>query len=149
MSTGGEPGHEHPVRTRGDTHYRYFFYDKHHASSGRWAAQWARDLSEDEEFSIFDRADTLDLLDSQGNLYGLRGMPQELLALGTLDEYIAKFPRAHADQPWHGFPVAPLRPVPPTRPPYRPVPVDALKAMQAQGLISEGELNRLKTRRHL
>ena len=151
MSTGGEPDHEHPVRTRNDTNYRYFFYDKHHGRGGSEAAQWLRDLSEDEEFSIFDQADTLNLLDSNGNLYGLRldvGTPQALLILGTFDEYIAKFPRAHADQPWHGYPVAPLRRTPPSRPPYRPVPIDVLSAMQARGLISEAQRKRLKRRRH-
>ena len=99
MSTGGEPGHEHPIRTRANTNYRYFFSDKHHGRGGPEAGRWAMDLSEDEEFSIFDQADTLDLLDSQGNLYGLRGMPQELLALGTLDQIVAKFPRSHPGQP--------------------------------------------------
>lgn len=151
MSTGGEPGHEHPIRTRNDTNYRYFFSDKHHGRGGPEAAQWARDLSEDEEFSIFDQADTLDLLDSVGNLYGVRPnarTPNTAIILGTLDQEIAKFPWTRPGQPWHGFPLAPIRPTHPPHPPYRWVPGDVLKTMQARGLISERQFKRLKKRRH-
>ena len=68
MSVGGEPGHLHPVATQRNG-FRYFFYDKHHGRGGPAVARWSPDLSEDEEFAIFDQADLLDLSDANGNLY--------------------------------------------------------------------------------
>jgi hypothetical protein len=65
MSVGGESGHLHPHATQRSNH-RYFFYDKHHGRGGPEAARWSPDLTDDEEFAIFDQADLLDLSDEQG-----------------------------------------------------------------------------------
>lgn len=147
MSTGGEPDHLHPVRTRDGAGHQYFFYDKHHGRGGPEAAQWATDLSEAEEFSIFDRSDALDLSDHHGNLFGLRlagGVPQQVLKLGTLGEFVAKFPLAHPGQPWHGFPFSPVRPIGPLHPPDRTVPGDVLRTMEAKRLLSKAQRRRLQ-----
>jgi hypothetical protein len=144
MSTGGEPGHLHPERTR--THdYQYFFYDEHHGRGGPEVAQWAEDLSEAEEFGIFDRSDELDLSDDAGNLYGLRiGPDLEILELGTLKQQVAKFPHAHPDQPWHGFPLGPLKPARQPQPPTREIPRDALRKMEERGLLDAAQRKRLE-----
>ena len=57
--------------------YRYFLYDKHHGRGGPEASQWADDITEEEEFQVFDEGDWLELSDQNGNLYGLRlrGVP--------------------------------------------------------------------------
>lgn len=70
MSVGGEPGHLHPIATQRSS-FRYFFYDKHHGRGRPEAAQWSPNLSDDEEFAIFDQADLLDLSDEHENLYGI------------------------------------------------------------------------------
>jgi hypothetical protein len=38
MSVGAEPGHLHPEVSQ-RSHYRYFFYDKHHGRGGPETAQ--------------------------------------------------------------------------------------------------------------
>ncbi len=94
MSTGAEPGHLHPRPTERNG-YRYFFYDKHHGRGGPEAAAWAHDVTEDDEFGVFNQADLLDLSDEHGNFYGiwLQTEPQrEIRFLGTLRQQIAKFP---------------------------------------------------------
>ena len=137
MSVGREPGHLHPLPTR-TSGYRYFFYDKHHGRGGPEAAQWAPDLSDDEEFGIFDQADTLDLSDERGNLYGILNGPepdQVHRYLGTCRQQIAKFPVAHPRADWHGYPLGPLEnPVPP-HPPKRALPRDALQKMTDHRLL--------------
>jgi hypothetical protein len=152
MSVGGEPGHLHPVPTRRNA-YRYFFYDKHHGRGGPEAAQWALDLGEDEEFGIFDQADDLELSDEHGNLYGIRLdlQPQRrILALGTLRQQVAKFPRAHVGQEWHGFPLGPLdRNLDPPHPPERALPKDALQKMVDAQLLTREERKRLLKGKHV
>ncbi len=119
MSVGGEGGHVHPNTTQ-RSRYRYFFYDKHHGWAGPEVARWALDLSEEDEFLIFDRADELNLSDAKGNLYGVRLDPQrQVIALGTLRQQVAKF--TDSGPHWHGFPLGPLErsaasPLPPERP---------------------------------
>jgi hypothetical protein len=146
MSVGGEPGHVHPVPTQRNA-YRYFFYDKHHGRGGPEAAQWALDLSENEEFGIFDQADLLDLSDDRGNLYGIRlGLEPErqVLALETLRQQIAKFPRARVGQEWHGFPFGPIDGnLAPPHPPNRPLPKDALQKMVDARLLTGADRRRL------
>jgi hypothetical protein len=143
MATGGEPGHLHSVRTTRNR-YAYFFDDKHHGRGGPRAAQWAEDVSEEEEFAIFDRSDDLDLSDTDGNLYGLRIGPNgEILVLGTWKQQVAEFPRAHPGHPWHGYPLGPLKDTRPPHPPVRPLPRDALQKMVDRGLLSGGQRKRL------
>jgi hypothetical protein len=152
MSVGGEPGHVHPVPTRRNNH-RYFFYDKHHGRGGPEAAQWTPDLSEDEEFGIFDQADDLDLSDGHGNLYGIRLGPEperRVLALGTLRQQIAKFPEALGRPHWHGFPLGPLeKNLDPPHPPERALPKDALQKMVDARLLTREERKRLLKGKHV
>ena len=56
-------------------------------------SQWIEDLSEAEEFSIFDLADQHDLSDPRGNLYGIRRGTDShtVIDLGTEGEQVAKF----------------------------------------------------------
>ena len=75
MSVGGEPGHLHP-RATARSNYRYFFYDKHHGRGGPEAAMWSPELSDDDEFAIFDQADLLEFSDEHGNLYGISVGPE-------------------------------------------------------------------------
>ncbi len=95
---------EHPQRTRRHQ-YRYLFTAKHHGGD-KSAAQWHPDLSRDDEFAVFDGADEMELSDGGGNLYGALSDGEESLRhLGIFQEQIAKFPRAAAGSPWHGYPV--------------------------------------------
>jgi hypothetical protein len=108
MATGETSGPIHPVATQ-RSRYRYFFYEKHHGADQR-AAQWLPDLSHDEEFAIFDMADLNDLSDERGWLYGIRrGAGSEVLDLGTWGQQVAEFPFARPDEPWHGYPLWPLK----------------------------------------
>jgi hypothetical protein len=84
--------HEHPQRTR-RSHYRYLFTTKHHRGK-RGPAQWLPDLSEDDEFAVFDWADEWEVADKVGNLFGaLEDSEEGLRFLGIWQEQIAKFPR--------------------------------------------------------
>ena len=125
MSVGGEPGHLHPQPTQRSA-YRYFFYDKHHGRGGPDAAQWLPDLTDAEEFGVFDQADLLEFSDAQGNLYGISIGPapdSPVRIIGTRRQQIAKFPVAHHGAAWHGYPLAPLeKRVGDSRPPDRRYP---------------------------
>jgi hypothetical protein len=146
MSDGGEPGNLHrEVSER--SRYQYFFYDKHHGRGGPKAARWSPGLSDEEEFEIFDQADLLEISDANGNLYGIGVGPEpnrEVRLLGTLRQQIAKFPRAHAGAPWHGYPLGPLEQrsgIP--RPTERALPKDALRKMVEVNLIDNSQRKRL------
>jgi len=151
MSVGGEPGHLHPLPTQ-RSRYRYIFYDKHHGRGGPGAAQWANDLSDDDEFAIFDQADTFDLSDDGGNLYGISVGPEPdrgVRYIGTFRQQIARFPVAHPEAPWHGYPLGPLEnPVPP-HPPERALPRDALRKMMERGLLDNSQRKRLLKGRNI
>jgi hypothetical protein len=146
MSVGGEPGHLHPTATQ-RSRYRYFFYDKHHGRGGPEAARWSPDLTDEQEFGIFDQADLLDLSDEQGNLYGINIGPEperEVRNLGTLRQQVAKFPISHAGSPWHGFPLGPLEgDYDPPHPPRRALPREALTKMVENGLLNGAQRRRL------
>lgn len=97
--------HEHPQPTR-RSGYRYLFTTKHHGGGDRNAARWSPDLSEDEEFSVFDAADEHDISDELGWLYGvLREGEDGLRDLGTWNQQVAEFPLADEGHPWHGYPL--------------------------------------------
>jgi hypothetical protein len=96
--------HEHPQPTRRHQ-YRYLFTAKHHGDT-EGAARWSPDLSEEEEFAVFDGADDMELADDEGNLYGaLRDGEDSLRDLGIWQEQIAEFPYAAEEMAWHGYPV--------------------------------------------
>jgi hypothetical protein len=96
--------HEHPVPTT-RSQYRYLFTTKHHGADPR-AAQWSTDLTEEEEFSVFDRADEHELSDERQWLYGVLGDAEGgLRDLGTWYQQVAAFPVANEGRPWHGYPV--------------------------------------------
>jgi len=100
--------HEHPQRS-GRHQYRYLFTTKHHGGDAK-AAQWLPDLPESDEFAVFDGADRWELVDEDGNLYGVLPDGEESLrVLGTRLEQIAKFPFAADETPWHGYPCWALR----------------------------------------
>jgi hypothetical protein len=108
MSSGEDSGPIHPVPTR-RSRYRYLFYNRHHGYDQR-AAQWLPDLSHDEEFAIFDTADFHELSDERGWLYGIRvGAGGVLLDVGTWGQQVAEFPHARPNEPWHGYPLWPLK----------------------------------------
>jgi hypothetical protein len=107
MADGGMIGPEHPNRTR-RRNLRYFFYIKHHRSESSSDAQWS--LSHNDEFSIFDEADFLDLSDAKGDLYGLLKRPNgSFETIGTRGEQLAEFPVTPLDRAWHGYPFWPLK----------------------------------------
>src|SRR3974390_1372479 len=91
MSVGQEAGPLHPEVTR-RSGYPYLFYVKQHGHGGPDDAQWSEDLTQEEEFAIFDLSDEHELSDEQGNLFGLRiDQDGELLFLGTWGQQVAKF----------------------------------------------------------
>jgi hypothetical protein len=99
--------HEHPQRTRRHQ-YRYLFTAKHHGQTAG-AAQWSPELSEEDEFAVFDGADERELEDEEGNLYGAVAEGDgSLRCLGVWQEQIAEFPIAAEEMPWHGYPLWPI-----------------------------------------
>jgi hypothetical protein len=144
MATGESAGLVHPVQTA-NHQYQYLFHPKHHGRGGPREAQWSKELRRDQEFAVFDLADIHDLLDGKGHLYGLRLAPnREILELGTLGQQVAMFPRARPDEPWHGYPLSPLRRVSPPHPEERDVPTEVLRRMVERGLLNEIERRRLE-----
>ena len=97
-------------------------------------------MSHDEEFSIFDDADFLNLCDEDGKLYGL--LPHDdgsLRLIGTWFQQIAEFPVASAGSPWHGYPVWPVSGAAPANRAgqnMRPARL-VLQKMEAAGLITK------------
>jgi len=151
MSTGAQPGHLHPRPTERNG-YRYFFYDKHHGRGGPEAAQSTPELSEEEEFGIFNQADGLALSDEHGNLYGiwLQTEPErEVRTLGTLRQQVAKFPAARGRPHWHGFPLGPLMKRTGLHPPERPIPPVAIQKMFDAQLLTRQERKRLLKGKHI
>lgn len=135
----------HPVLTR-KKRYRYIFCGKHHGGGSPTDAQWSKDVTQDEEFSIFDEADFYDICEGEGWLYGvLRNAERELGDLGTWSQQIAEFPRANEGVPWHGYPIWPLNDdAPPNRSgeQMRP-PKEVFQKMEQAGLINKRQRKRL------
>ena len=97
----------HPERTR-RRNLQYQFTPKHHGGD-RDAARWRPDLTDDEEFSVFDLGDYNDISDTSDYLFGiLPGSDGDLRIIGYWNEQIGEFPFARANQPWHGYPCWPL-----------------------------------------
>ena len=144
MASGDDPCPEHPERTR-RRDLRYCFYVVHHGRGVADDTQWAGDLSEAEEFTIFDESDWHDLSDPKGNLYGLRRSPDgTILDLGTQGEQVAKFWNPDNNQPTHGFPLWPLTDSGSDNRKKQPAPKDALKKMLEAGLLLTAQYNRLR-----
>src|SRR5437764_680014 len=86
MPNGQLPGPLHLQETR-RSHYRYFFYDKHHKAGYSEDAQWLPTMTHDEVFAVFDLADYHNLSNEKGDLYGLHLDPERrVLTLGTREE---------------------------------------------------------------
>jgi hypothetical protein len=134
------PGPLYPKPTRRSKH-RYFFYDKHHKLGDSEEAQWLPDLSQDEEFAIFDSADWHEVSNDKGDLFGLRKKNGDVLDLGTRKEQVAKFPVTSPGQPWHGYPVGPLQKGRAGANP--PVPLQVLAKMVDKGLLTAKQRRRL------
>jgi hypothetical protein len=144
----GAAGREHPVRTR-ISHYRYFFYVKHHGGGGPGDAQWSEEMTPAEEFAVFDDADAFDLCDDSGRaLYGLRrSQLGEVLELGTFGQLVAEFPRAGKDELWHGYPLWPLLRVGSSHKTRAPAKEIYLK-MERANLINARDRKRLERGKH-
>jgi hypothetical protein len=103
-------------------------------------------VSEDEEFAVFDGADESELADEDGNLYGiLREGGEGLRYLGTWQQQIAEFPFAREGNPWHGYPLWPLKGLGPENrrgEKFRPEKEVFTRMVQA-GLITTRERRRL------
>lgn len=101
--------HEHTRPTK--KRKRYLFTIKHHALRDESEhAQWSRDLSEDEEFAVFELADDNDLADGDGDLYGvLLSGKRTLRSIGRLGEQLGFFwEPSPGSFEWHGHPLYPL-----------------------------------------
>jgi hypothetical protein len=151
MATGETSGPIHPIPTRRNG-YRYLFYDKHHGRGGLDVARWLPSLGQDEEFAIFDLADFHELADDRGWLYGIRrGAEGAILDLGTWGQQVAEFPRARRDEPWHGYPLWPLKEHgPPNRrgEKHRPS-KEVFSRMEAAALLTARDRKRLYKGDHL
>jgi hypothetical protein len=136
--------HEHPHPTQ-NSRFRYLFTAKHHGGGAPDAARWSPQLSEAEEFSVFDLADQHTLSDSRQWLYGILRGGDGLCDLGTSDQQVAEFPFANTGQPWHGYPLWPVSELGPrTRrgEKYRPERA-VFDKMVAAGLITTRQRKRL------
>jgi hypothetical protein len=148
MASGEDPCPLHPEPTRRRS-YRYCFSVAHHGRGASDDSQWAEDLTQAEEFAIFDESDEHDLSDSKGHFYGLRRTADgTILDLGTEGEQIAKFWNPEKNRPTHGFPLWPLPESGPDNRMSQSVPKIALKKMLQARLLIEAQYNRLKKGKH-
>ena len=106
--TGNRMMHDHEHARATLNGKRYLFTAKHHGGGSRGDARWLPDLSEDDEFAVFETADRLEVQDVTGNLYGVQPIEDGLRYLGTFGQQVAYFPLASAGSPWHGYPLWPL-----------------------------------------
>jgi hypothetical protein len=141
---------EHPQRSR-NNQLRYQFTPKHHGGPrSKGQAQWVLSLSFAEEFAVFDEADAFEILDGKGNMYGvLRSVHGELRDLGTWEEQMAKFPSTKSG-PWHGYPCWAINKSGPSNRRKQKMfpPKQVFTLLQAAGLISEEQRDRLKRGDH-
>ena len=92
---------EHPEVTR-RSKYRYCFTSKHHGGGSLEDARWT--ILPNEEFSIFDTADFLEVCELDECYYGVFPVDGELRDIGTWEQQMAEFPKASKGAPWHGYP---------------------------------------------
>ena len=87
----------------------YLFYEKHHGRGGPDAAQWLPEMTQEEEFAVFDAADFAEIHDGpeQPWFYGVRprNARGKLQDLGTWGQQVAEFPFSRPGNPWHGYPL--------------------------------------------
>ena len=150
MASGEDPCPAYVVEGRhvltNRSQLRYCFYRAHHGRGTRDDSQWIEDLSEAEEFSVFDLADRHDIVDPKGHLYGVRVGPDPLtiLDLGTEGEQIAKFWKTPEGQPWHGFPLWPLGNDEPPNRKKTVAPKAALQRLEQVDLLLPDQRRRLQ-----
>jgi hypothetical protein len=141
---------EHPQLTS-KNQLRYQFTPKHHGGPGsKGHAQWVHSLTFAEEFGIFDDADSSEILDGKGDIYGvLRNEDGELRDLGTWEEQVAKFPSTTSG-PWHGYPCWAINKSGPSNRRKREMfpPKQVFNLLQKAGLISAEQRDRLKRGDH-
>lgn len=149
MAGGGNSGPIHHARAV-RSQYEYLFYVKHHGQGGPNDAQWLEEVTQDEEFHVFDEADRLELFDEGGNLYGLllEGSGR-LRVLGTWRQQLARFPAASAGQPWHGYPHWPIGEEGPANRRKQATPKSAMTRMVAAGLLTRSQATRLRGGKHV
>ncbi len=149
MPNGQYPGPLHPHRTDRSRH-QYFFYDKHHKAGYSEDAQWLPEMTHDEEFAVFNLADSHDLSNAKGDLYGLHLSAEgNVMMLGTREEQVAEFPLPQGDHPWHGDPAWPIMRLERDKKERKyPAPHEALKKMTQAGLITENQRKRLARGKH-
>lgn len=141
----------HPIPTR-RSRFVYEFTQKHHGCN-KWAAQWRLDLSLDEEFAVFDAADSAKTCDDDGKLYGIlpRTADGKVPALGTRGEQFARF-ECHVQQVWHGYPFFPVRFAVGPKPRFggnEPPPREVLFRLEAAGVISATDRRRIRRGKHI
>jgi hypothetical protein len=106
--SGESVGETHAERTRKEK--SYFFYIKHHRPEDQSNSQWSPEVTQAEEFAIFDDADWHDFLDERQWLYGIQRVSEsQVRTLGTWGQQMAEFPHARENESWHGYPLWPLR----------------------------------------
>lgn len=145
---GTVPGPVYPHHTAFNERC-YFFYDKHHLPSNVGDAQWLPRLLPAEEFGVFELANQHDLSDDGRNLFGLRIREGLVLELGMFGEQVAKFPFVSGNKPWHGFPHWPLATDGGAAGRIYPPPRQALKKMEAVGLITSKQRRRIESGKHV
>lgn len=145
---GTVPGPVYPEPTAVNNRC-YFFYVKHHTPINIEDAQWLPGLPLAEEFGVFELANRHDLSASNGNLFGLRIREGLVLELGILGEQVAAFPFVRGDMPWHGFPHWPLAKDGGPGGRIYPPPRQALKKLEAVGLITPKQRRRLEAGKHI
>ncbi len=152
MSTGETSGPIHPVPTR-VSGYCYQFHDKHHGRGAHDVARWLPEMSEEEEFAVFDTADANGISDERGWLYGVRPRDDEgeIRDLETWGQQIAESPHARPNETWHGYPLWPLVEAGPDNRrgeksrPYK----DVFLRMEAAQMLTPRERKRLQKGDHL
>jgi hypothetical protein len=128
--------------------YRYFFHPKHHGGGSPTDARWKPDITQNEEFTIFEIAVRLDLSDESCNLYNVRkAANQTILELGIFHEQIARFWKPSAGEAWHGHPLWPVVTDSPhnrSRQKHRPD-GSVFRKLVEQGVLSERDSHRLNS----
>lgn len=101
------PDHLFPFVTQ-NRQRTYLFYSKHHkaGSNSEWR-QWAKKLTDPEEFRVFDIGDfhQLDVTPGGGMYAVFPDANNNLRVIGEDGEQLAYFPQAADGSPWHGYPV--------------------------------------------
>lgn len=136
----------HPVATKCGK--RYLFTKKHHGGVG---SQWHPDLTKEEEFSVFCVADENEIADSRKWLFGMLMTSGKLKCVGTQKQSVAGFPFTRGKQPWHGFPLYPLKEQGPKNrrgQQCRPE-ANVFKKLVKAGLLTPGQMGRLQKGQHI